>query len=48
MHVTVCVPVPGFVVELVPYVHDTAPLASAVFVGMSPCAELILPEGSLA
>ena len=48
VHVTVCVPVPGFVCVVVPYVHETAPLPRAMTVGVRPPALLMFPDGSLA
>ena len=39
---------PGFVCVLVLYIHETAPVPMAIFVGVSPAAWLMFPEGSRA
>src|SRR5438093_4063134 len=48
VHVTVCVPVPDFVVEAVPLLHATAPSCPATTVACNALAPLVSPEGSLA
>jgi hypothetical protein len=45
---TVCVPVPGRVLELVRYVQLTAPSAPAVSCTCRPAAVLVRPDGSRA
>ena len=48
VQVTVCVPVPGVVVDEVPYVQLTAPSEPAVSCTCRPAAVEMRPEGSLA
>jgi hypothetical protein len=44
LHVTVTIPVPGFVRVPISHDHDARPLASA-FKGTKPCATLAVPAG---